>query len=155
MKYFLLVFILLFSACSIKEYEQTKSKLIIIKSPQIKFADLGYIRSTGSAIELELFMAGRSIKKIEINRLICVDEGCMTRGGFNEDYLDESYPSDLLQNILLGNVIYDGLNKEKTEDGFIQKIKNDDVNIKYKVNKKQIFFKDKENEIIFKIKELL
>ena len=154
MKYFLLVFILLFSACSIKEYEQTKSKLIIIKSPQIKFADLGYIRNTDSAIELELFMAGRSIKKIEINKLICVDEGCMTRGGFNEDYLDESYPSDLLQNILLGNVIYDGLNKEKTPDGFIQKIKNNDVNIKYKVNSKQIFFKDKKNKIIFKIKEL-
>ena len=154
MKYVLIVFILLFSACSIKEYKHTKSKLIIIKSPKLKFADLGYIRNSGTAIELELFMAGKSIKKIEINKLICVDEGCMTRSGFNEDYLNYSYPDNLFQHIVLGLPIYDDFNLEKTNDGFIQKIKNENVDIKYKVNSKQIFFKDKKNKIIFKIKEL-
>ena len=154
MKYILIIFTLFFSACSIKEYKHTASKLIIIKSPKIKFADLGYVRSSGTAIELELFMAGKSIKKVEINKLICVDEGCMTRGGFNEDYLHYSYPDNLFQHIVLGLPIYDDANLEKTEDGFIQKIKNEDVDIKYKVNHKQIFFKDKKNKIIFKIKEL-
>lgn len=154
MKYAILVFLLLFSACSIKEYEQTKSKIIIIKSPKIKFADLGYVRNTGTAIELELFMAGKSIKKIEINKLICVDEGCMTRGGFNEDYLNESYPDDIFQNIILGLPIYDAKNMQKIQDGFIQKIQDENVNIKYKVTNKQIFFKDKKNKIIVKIKEL-
>ena len=154
MKYLALVFILFFSACSIKEYEYTKSKLIIIKSPQIKFADLGYIRNTAETIEVELFMAGKSIKKIEINHLVCVDEGCMSKSGFNEDYMHPSYPDDLLQNILLGMPIYDKLNLEKTEDGFAQKIKNENVYIKYKVDNKQIFFKDLRNKIIFKIKEL-
>jgi len=154
MKYILMVYILFFSACSIKDYEQTKSKLFIIKSPQIKFADLGYIRNTGEAIEVELFMAGKSIKKIEINHLICVDEGCMSKSGFNEDYLHRAYPDDLLKNILLGMPIYDELNLEKNEDGFAQKIKNENVYIKYKVDNKQIFFKDIRNKIIFKIKEL-
>ena len=154
MKYLALVFILFFSACSIKEYEYTKSKLIIIKSPQIKFADLGYIRNTAETIEVELFMAGKSIKKIEINHLVCVDEGCMSKSGFNEDYMHPSYPDDLLQNILLGMPIYDKLNLEKTEDGFAQKIKNENVHIKYKVDNKQIFFKDLRNKIILKIKEL-
>ena len=154
MKYLLLVFILFFSACSIKEYEQTKSKLFIIKSPLIKFADLGYVRNSGKVIEVELFMAGKSIKKIEINHLICVDDGCMTKSGFNEDYLHSSYPDDILQNILLGMPIYDKLNLEKNEDGFAQKIKNENVYIKYKVDNKQIFFKDIKNKIIFKIKEL-
>ena len=154
MKYLALVFILFFSACSVKEYEYTKSKLFIIKSPQIKFADLGYIRNTGESIEVELFMAGKSIKKIEVNHLICVDEGCMSKSGYNEDYLHPSYPDDLLQNILLGMPIYDKLNLEKTEDGFAQKIKNENVYIKYKVDNKQIFFKDLRNKIIFKIKEL-
>lgn len=154
MKYLLLVFILFFSACSIKEYEQTKSKLFIIKSPLIKFADLGYVRNSGKVIEVELFMAGKSIKKIEINHLICIDEGCMSKSGFNEDYLHSSYPDDILQNILLGMPIYDKLNLEKNEDGFAQKIKNENVYIKYKVDNKQIFFKDIKNKIIFKIKEL-
>ncbi len=154
MRYLGLLFLLLFSACSIKEYAQTKTKIIIIKSPQIKFADLGYVRNTNKAIELELFMAGKSIKKITINNLICVDDGCMTKGGFNEDYLVSSYPSDILQHILLGLPIYDAKNIQKNEDGYIQKIKDENVDIKYKVTNKQIFFKDKKNKIIFKIKEL-
>ena len=116
LKYLFLVFTLLFSACSIKDYEQTKSKIIIIKSPQIKFADLGYIRSSDKAIELELFIAGTAIKKITINHLVCIDEGCMSKSGFNREYMYENYPDELLQNILLGLEIYDGQNRVKTDD---------------------------------------
>ncbi len=154
MKYILVIFIIFFSACSVKDYEQTKSKIIIIKSPKIKFADLGYIRNSEKSVELELFLAGKSIQKISINHLICVDDGCMSKGGFNADYLHESYPSDLLQNILLGDFIYDAQNMQKTDDGFIQIINNEDVAITYKVNSQSIFFKDKKNNIIFKIKEI-
>ena len=154
MQYLLLVLLLVFSACSVKEYKHTNTKLIIIKSPQIKFADLGFVRSSGTDIELELFMAGKCIKKIAINKLICVDEGCMSRDGFNADYLSASYPDNLFQHIVLGLPIYDGLNLVKNERGFVQKIKDDNVDIKYKVDEKQIFFKDRKNNIIFKIKEL-
>lgn len=154
MKYILVIFIIFFSACSTKDYEQTKSKIIIIKSPKIKFADLGYIRNSEKSVELELFLAGKSIQKISINHLICVDDGCLSKGGFNADYLYESYPNDLLQNILLGNFIYDAQNMQKTDDGFIQIINKEDVAITYKVNSQSIFFKDKKNNIIFKIKEI-
>lgn len=154
MKYLLASFILFFGACSVKNYEQTKSKIIIIKSPKIKFADLGYIRNSDSKIELELFIAGKSIEKITINHLVCISDGCMSKGGFNEDYLHYSYPSNLLQNILLGNTIYDAKNMQKKEDGFAQKIVDKYVDISYKVDSKTIFFKDKKNNIIFKIKEI-
>jgi len=66
MKYFLVVFVLLFSACSIKNYEHTSAKIVIIKSPKIKFSDIGYIRHTKDAIELELFIAGHVYKRIHI-----------------------------------------------------------------------------------------
>ena len=154
MKYFLLALILFFSACSIKEYKHTQSKIIIIKSPKIKFADVGYVRNLDNAIELELFMAGKSIKKIAINHLICVDEGCMSKSGFNQAYLHSSYPSELLQNILLAKPIYNSKNLKKTESEFVQKIKNEEVDIKYKVSSKTIFFKDKKNNIILKLKEI-
>ncbi|MCW8838328.1 MAG: hypothetical protein OQK11_06470 [Thiovulaceae bacterium] len=154
MKYFLVALVLFFSACSIKEYSHTQSKIIIIKSPKIKFADVGYLRNLNDAIELELFMAGKSIKKITINHLVCVDEeGCMSKSGFNEEYLHPSYPTELLQNILLAKPIYNSKNFLKTESGFVQKIQNEDVNIKYEVNLKTIFFKDKKNNIILKFKE--
>lgn len=153
MRYLLITFVLFFSACSIKEYKYTQSKVIIIKSPKIKFADLGFIRNSENAIELELFMAGKSIKKISINHLVCVDEGCMSKSGFNKDYLNSSYPSDLMQNILLSKPIYASTNLVKTDSGFSQHIKNEDVDIKYKVDNKTTFFKDMKNNIILKFKD--
>ena len=153
MKYILLTFIILFTACSTKNYEITKTKIVIIKSPQIKFSDLGYLRNTNKDIELELFMAGKSIQKISINHLICVSDGCMSKSGFNKDYLNENYPDSILQNILLAKPIYDGKNLEKTQEGFIQHISSPHVEIVYKVTQNQVFFKDKKNHIIFKIKD--
>ena len=153
MKIFLLIVTLFLTACSIKNYKHTFSKIIIIKSPQIKFADLGYIRNSDSAVELELFVAGRAIQKITINHLICVNSGCLSKSGFNDDYLHSSYPKNILQNILLGKEIYNGKNRVKLEDGFEQTISSKDVTIKYKVTSSQIYFKDKKNRILFKIKD--
>jgi len=153
MKYILIVITLLFSACSVKNYEITQTKIIIIKSPKIKFADLGYIRNSDNSLELELFVAGKAIEKITINHLICTSEGCMSKSGFNKDYLNTSYPSDILQNILLSKLIYDGKNKVVTPDGFKQQIKDENVDIVYKVTNGTTFFKDRKNRIILKIKD--
>jgi hypothetical protein len=149
----LLLVTLLFSACSVTNYEHTQPKIVIIKSPKIKFADLGYIRNSDSAIELELFVAGNAVEKISINHLICVSAGCMSRSGFNSEYLDASYPSNLLQNILLGKEIFDGKNRVEMKDGFKQKIDSKDFEINYRVDHSSIFFKDRKNAIIFKIKD--
>ena len=153
MKYTLLILILLLSACSTKNYEISEAKIIIIKSPKIKFADIGYVRSSDNSIELEMYMAGHIVQRIHINHLICVDAGCMSKSGFNDDYLVSAYPSDLLQNILLGREIYDGKAKEIVENGFEQKISTNEVDINYKVSEREIFFKDRKNKIIFKIKD--
>ena len=99
-------------------------------------------------------MAGSSVEKISIDHLICVANGCMNKSGFNQDYLHPSYPNDILQNILLGKRIFNGKNLTKTHNGFNQKIKNNYYDIVYKVDEKQIFFKDKKNKIIFKIKDM-
>ena len=148
------MFVIFFSACSIKNYEHTDTKIVIIKSPKIKFSDIGYVRHTSDAIELELFIAGHVFQKIHINHMICMNEGCMSKSSFNEDYLNESYPTTLLQNIILGHKIYGGKNLLKTDDGFKQLIKNSDVNIKYRVNSQEIFFKDSKNHIIIKMKDI-
>ncbi len=152
MKNILFLFTLFFTACSIKNYTHTQTKIIMIKSPKLKFADLGFVRNSDKNIELELFIAGKSIQKISINHLICVDDGCMSKGGFNKEYLNENYPHDILQNILLGKSIYDAKGMIKTLDGFEQKITNSHVQIIYKVTQNSIEFKDKQNRIIFIIK---
>ena len=154
MKYLFLFLTLFFSACSIKNYERNETKVIILKSPKIKFADTGYIRSTDKSIALEMFVAGQRVESIEINHLICVKSGCMSKSGFNAEYLHHSYPSELLQNVLLGRTIYEGKNLTKTQDGFEQKIETSDVDIVYKKTQREISFKDKKNKILLKIKEL-
>ena len=153
MKYVILVFLFLFAGCSIKDYENTETKIITIKSPKIKFSDLGYIRNSDKSIELELFIAGNSVEKISVNHLVCVSDGCMSKSGFNEDYMYKDYPDDILQNILLSKPIYDSKNMKKNSDGFEQHIENENVDISYRVNSHATFFKDRKNRIIFKIKE--
>jgi hypothetical protein len=153
MKYLLLLSVLLFGGCSLKNYEHTEPKIFVIKSPKLKFADLGYLRYTDDSIELELFVAGKSIEKIAINHLICTSSGCMSKSGFNAEYLHPSYPSDLLQNILLGKPIYEGRNPEKNGGGFEQNIRDENVDIVYRVRAGASFFKDRKNKIIFNLKE--
>lgn len=153
MKYILLIIALFFSACSVKNYEQTQTKIITIKSPKIKYSDAGYLRNSGKTLELELFMAGKSIEKISVNHLICTSEGCMSKSGFNKDYLHVSYPDDTMQNMLLAHAIYDGKNLTKTDDGFEQHVKDEQVDIIYKVDVHTVYFKDRKNGIIFKIKD--
>ena len=154
MKYLSLIFILIFSACSTKNYEHTQTKVIIIKSPLIKFADVGYIRNSGDEIALELFTAGQRVQEITINHLICVSDGCMSKSGFNKEYLHKEYPDDILQNILLAHPIFEGKAMLKTADGFEQKIKSENINITYRVTSDVTFFKDRKNKIILKIKDI-
>lgn len=153
MKYTLLIFILFFSACSIKEYDKTQTKIITIKSPKIKFSDVGYLRNSDKSIELELFVAGACIEKIRVNHLVCVSAGCMSKSGFNAEYLNAAYPADTLGNILLARAIYDGKNMHKTADGFEQHVTDEAVNIIYKVDSNSVYFRDTKNGIIFKIKD--
>lgn len=154
LKYLLPFFLLFLNACSIKNYEHTQTKIVTIKSPLIKFSDIGYLRHSGDAIELELFIAGQVFQKIHINNLICVKEGCMSKRSFNEKYLNATYPENILQNILLSEEIYGGKNRLKTDEGFMQVINNKDVAIKYRVNSRETFFKDRKNNIIIKIRNV-
>lgn len=153
MKYLALLFILLLSACSLKNYEQTQTKIITIKTKLLKFSDLGYVRNSDKDVELELFVMGKSAFRVSINYRVCTDNGCMSKAAFNAKYLSAVYPDSLLQNILLGLAIYEGKNRLQTQDGFEQKIVDDGVDIMYRVSQKETYFKDKKNKILFKIRE--
>lgn len=155
MRYLLITLLLFFTACSTKSYEQTKTKLLTIKTKQFRFSDIAYLRHTNSDLELELFIAGQVFKKITINHLVCVsDEGCMSKEHFNEEFLDVNYPKNLLQNVLLGKPLFFGENLQKTDNGFKQHISSDSYDIDYRVKGKEIYFKDRQNHIIIKLKEL-
>ena len=147
-------FILLFSGCGARPFVKTDAATIIMKTPKIKFADMGYIRSNEDLVALELFSAGQAVGKFEIENMVCVDgEGCMRKSSFNAEYLNAHYPDTLMENILRSKPIYDGQNLLKNEHGFEQHILNEHVEIKYRVTDRQIYFKDRANRVLIKIKK--
>ena len=156
MKYIQTFFILwasvfLLTACALKEYEKNESSLIIIKTPKLKFADLGFVRKNRDRARVDLFTAGQVVKSIEINHLVCVDEGCLSKSVFNKEYLHSSYPDELLLNVLLARPIFEKASLQKTEKGFIQNLKSTEYNITYKIENGNIYFKDKKNRLLIKI----
>ncbi|MEA3521908.1 MAG: hypothetical protein U9R50_02955 [Campylobacterota bacterium] len=150
-----MITLFLLSACSVKEYHKSEAKIVLLKTPKIKFSDTGYLRYNGDALELELYSGGQPIKHIKMNHLICVDEGCMTKSSFNAEYLSSHYPDDLLLHVSQGEPIFKNTNLKTTDLGFEQKFKNDNYNIIYRVQSNEIYFKDRINHILIRFKTLL
>jgi len=146
--------LLVLSGCGAKPFVHDDVATIIMKTPKIKFADTGYVRSNEDVVSLELFSAGVAVGRFEIETLVCVDgEGCMRKSSFNEEYLSEHYPDTLMENVLRSKPIYEGITLLQSNHGFEQRIVNKHVDIKYKVTERQIYFKDRQNSVLIKIKK--
>lgn len=149
-----LLALLVLSGCGARPFVQTDVATIVLKTPKLRFADTGYIRQNTELVALELFSAGQAVGKFEIGTLVCVDgEGCMRKSSFNAEYLSAEYPDTLMENILRSNPIYDGQNLVEDLHGFEQNISKDGVDIRYKVTDRQIYFKDRKNSVLIKIKK--
>lgn len=141
MKYILssILCLLVFSACSTKEPLKTKSLLITIKTPNIKYSDMGFLKTYTNSNELEIYSFGRAIFYLKVyeNRICTSPMACKSSQNFIKEYFHKNYPSTFL---------YEVLNqKELTNmDGF---------NYIYK-KENEIYFKDKENSIFIQIKEI-
>lgn len=146
---------LIIGGCAQKHYEISKPKLIVLKIPKIKFADTGYIRSSGESVEAELFTAGVAVEKIVIDDKVCVSAGCMSEEAFVRDYLSPEYPKDILRRILLGEPIYNGQNTSEQCSGIrTQYIRNDKTDIVYRLRPDETYFKDRMSGIIIKISDI-
>lgn len=146
---------LVISGCSTKHYSVSEPKIITIKSPKLKFADTGYIRHEGEAVEAELFTAGVAVEKISIDEKVCVSAGCMSEEEFIHEYLSDEYPTDTLRRILLGEPIFNGINtSEQCGGAKTQYIRNEKMDIVYRLKSDMTYFKDRTNGLIIKIENL-
>jgi hypothetical protein len=157
-KFFILwvsLFILFVGGCSTKHYSVSEPKIITFKTPKLKFADTGYIRHEGEVVEAELFTAGVAVEKITIDDKVCVSAGCMSEEAFVRDYLSPEYPTDTLRRILLGEPIFEGINmSEQCGGARTQYIRNDKMDIVYRLKRDETYFKDRTNGMIIKITDL-
>jgi len=143
------------SGCT-QQPKKTESAFIVLKTPSMKYADMGFISDHGSTVKIDIYAAGQPIVAWEINAVnVCVSAlKCMSKKKFNEDFLTAAYPDTLLENIFKSKAIFSEKNMEKTENGFTQILKKDAAyDISYKVEKGKRTFRDSLNKILIKVRE--
>jgi hypothetical protein len=141
----------------VKEQNQ-ESAFIVLKTPTIKYAGMGFIYKSDSFVKVEVYSMGQPIMSLDINGMnVCMSTfKCMEKKDFNLKILSDNYPDTLLENIFRGKPIFNRKNLEKNSNGFIQKLTKDGkYNIDYSLKDNQTKFKDKENNILIKVKRKL
>ena len=155
----IVIFIMLlftFNACTGLKIEKQESAFIVIKTATLKYADMGFISSSPSKIDVEIYGAGQPLMHLEINGMnVCMSTfQCMEKKEFNEKVLHASYPETLLENIFRAKPIFNKENFIKNNDGFSQKLTKDgEYDISYTVKGNQRIFRDTLNKILIKVRE--
>ncbi len=132
----------------------SKSYVTTLKTQKFSFSDAGFMKNEEDIIDLQILALGKPLLKLKISDDICVDHHCRTKQEFNENYLSADYPYDLINNVLNSQPIFGGENMKQTSNGFMQRIKSPLYDIKYKISPGSIYFKDMQNKIIIKLREL-
>ncbi len=128
-----------------------------MKTKKFAFSDTGFLVKYENSMHLNVLAMGKSVLDMKIKKNeddICVGSLCNTKHGFNQSFLVGSYPDGFIENVLQKKPIFGGKHLTKTSTGFVQKIICDRYGIKYQVTNKGLYFKDKKNNILIKLKEL-
>ncbi|MDD5548291.1 MAG: hypothetical protein PHI79_01705 [Sulfurovaceae bacterium] len=151
----LLVFIFLMSGCATKDIREQKSKFIVIKTPEIKFADMGFVSTFDNRLNIQIYSSGEAVLSLDIYKdKICTSTfECMDKKKFNANFFNTTYYSnDTLENIFLAKPIFNGGSVKKTDRGFTQKIfLYERYDISYTVSNDDIIFIDKTNNVLIKV----
>ena len=147
----------LLTACVGIKPKKEESAFIVLKTPKIRYADMGFITASPTDVKVEIYGAGQPLIKLEIGGLnICMSTfKCMDKMDFNERVLNGAYAKDLLENIFRGEPIFKSEKIEKSKDGsFSQKLTKENLyDISYSVNQKERVFRDKLNKILIKVRK--
>ena len=123
MKYLVLVVIFIFTGCFNKEAVLSSSATILIKTPQMKFYDKGFIYKYDDYTQVQIFSAGTVVLDMKIyeDRVCKSTFECQDLKSFNKENLDDSYDEQFLKNL-------------------------------FDKNEKDVIHRDKKNRILIKIR---
>jgi len=152
----ILLFVTIFLiGCSQKApFKSSTAYYVVMKNAQIAVADTGFIKKDEHRLNLQLFSASTPIFNLHVKDDICVEYTCVSKKKFNLDFFGVSHYDDFLEDLLNLKPIYSKKNLKKIENGFEQKIKTANFNITYRVKSGNLYFKDRKNRILIKLKEL-
>ncbi|MBE0491573.1 MAG: hypothetical protein IBX44_04935 [Sulfurospirillum sp.] len=153
---FFICLILAITGCSVKEkIVVSKAYYILIKTPRIKIADTGFLTQSETSTKLQIFNATTPLLNLHVTQSqICLEATCMQKSRFYEEFFAGVHYDDFLDDILHLAPLYDGKNLVQLADGFEQKIVLEKSDIYYKIENKNLIFKDIKNDILILFKEL-
>lgn len=154
----ILLFFLIFSffvvGCTPKKPLLSKSFLVVLKTKELRFADTAFVNIWEKEAEISAYVVGKNALEIHFGGNVCVDGICMDKKEFNSRFLHYTYYNNLFLDVLKKKRLSLDGDFADTDDGFVQKAENKNFNIIYQVSKKEVFFRDRKNNIIIKLKEL-
>ncbi len=135
LKGFLALFLLFFlSSCAIKnENFASQSVLVLIRTKDIKINDAGFLKQTKNALNLEIYKFAKPFFVLKINDKICLNAACYEKTEFNKKFLKNAYYDELLEHILRAKPLFNAMNLERLDCGFLQKIESKTYKITYEV----------------------
>ena len=151
----LLIAILLFSGCAYKTpYTSSKPYYIVIKNSQISVADTGFIKRDDSRLNLQLFSAGTVLLDLHVEESVCLSYTCMSKESFNKEFFGIRHYKEFIDELFSFKPIFSKKNLKKLDNGFEQKIVTNSYDITYRVENGNLYFKDRTNKVLIKLKEL-
>lgn len=120
-KIILLAIFLFFTGCSSKTPLDSKSSVVLFKTPQLKFYDKGFINYFDDHIHLQVFTVGSVVLDLKIyQQKICQSTfECISGSEFNKQYLHSSYTEDFLYNLFSQK----NIEHKDRENGILIKVK--------------------------------
>jgi hypothetical protein len=102
------IFTFLLVGCASKQSIKTTSKVILIKTPTMKYHDSGFISYYDDYIHLQLLNIGNVVLDLSIyKKKICKSTfECIDSNEFNNKYFNHSYKSDFLYTLFKRKKIY-------------------------------------------------
>ncbi|MCK5854046.1 MAG: hypothetical protein KAG56_02405 [Sulfurovaceae bacterium] len=154
----ILSIILLINGCTGKQVikkENQESAFIIIKTPTMRYADMGFIYKKTDLVKVEIYALGQPLMNLDINSMnVCLSTfECMEKKDFNAKMLSAYYPDTVLENIFRAKPIFNKKNLEENSNGFTQNIKKDkEYDITYSVKSNKRVFRDTINKIKIEVR---
>ncbi len=151
-----LILLFVFGGCAIKQpYSVSKPYHVVIKNRDLALSDTGFIKKDSSRLNLQLFSAGSPLLDLIVYKdRVCRDLLCMNKLAFNKKFFGYKHYESFVDDLFNFLPLYEKKNIKKTKNGFTQKLVSDYYDIFYKIKDGSLYFKDRKNRVLIKIKEL-
>lgn len=153
---FTVVLLLFLGGCVQTQYSKQTSALIVMKTPTLSYADMGFIYENSDELKVEIYSSGQAQTSLKISQgKVCMSLfACMDKDAFNRKVLSRHYPESLLEDVFRSKPVFGGKGVQETRNGFTQMVvKKDKYHISYTVLTKQVVFRDTINKILIKVKK--